>query len=114
MFGLAVGAIGIAPADFDAMLPAEFGSVLSEWRRDRETEHARLAALFRLHAAISVQPHCRKPVNPKDLFEIPGIDSGLEEQKPISREEAHERFLQLMKEREEQKDGQQVDHIDNL
>lgn len=87
--------------DFDRLLPSEFNAILECWRREQSQRESRTLAALRLHAAITVQPHCKKPVRPAELFEIPEIDR-LPESVPemkLTREERRRRFEELKKAR---------------
>lgn len=95
--------IGLRGDDFDGMTPAEYMATADAWRREREREYARQLSAIRLHAAICVQPHCRKTIRPADLFDIPDPDADVMQTEagstPMSREQRRERFEKLKKER---------------
>lgn len=83
--------------DFDGLLFPEFNSVLEQWRREQRRQGAYWLHGIRLHAAISIAPHCKKAPAPEELFEIPDIDRPATEK--LTREERKARYKQLKKQR---------------
>jgi hypothetical protein len=85
--------------DFDSCTPDEFGAILKEWRREQTRSEAAWLAGIRLHAAITIQPHCKKRLRPADLFAIPDIDNPgqANRSRGLTREERRQRFEDLKK-----------------
>lgn len=73
-------------SDFDSLLPSEFGEILAQWRKEQDRKETSWLAGIRLHAAICIQPYCRRGISPAELFNIPEIDN-----KPIASAELPER-----------------------
>lgn len=88
--------MGMSVDDFDRLLPEEFGAVLRQWRREQNRREASWLAGVRLHAAITIQPHCRKKIRPADLFDIPDVDTP-EDAPRLTREQKRARFEYLKK-----------------
>ena len=94
--------IGMGLADFDTLHPSEFRAVVDAWRHHEEECYSRTLAAIRVHATCCVQPHVKKRLMPRDLWQIPAVDEDPElnaGHEQLSKEEKKARFEQLKKQR---------------
>lgn len=95
--GYAVGVIGMRLDDFDAMTLREFEAVADAHREHHESLIRDAWERLRLHACISIQPHCKKKLTPKGLLSFPWDNKKSDDEVPqLSREEHEARFRRLV------------------
>lgn len=104
--GFALGAVGLRLDDFCRLTPGEFGSVIRAWREERESEMHGEWERTRMLATIAIQPHVKGTVTPERLLPFPWERKKEPEKKPVTREEAHARFLRLMAREKENQSSQ--------
>lgn len=92
MLGDALGNIGLSLDDFCALTPEEYAAVHKAWRERQEEAYRDEWERMRLLAAITVQPHCKKSVNPKKLIPFPWERPKKKKVEQVSREEAKKRL----------------------
>lgn len=100
LLGMALGCIGLSFDDFCILDYEEFESICSAWHENAEAAHRGEWERMRLLAAISIQPHVKKPIPPKKLLPLPWDDARRErkDKKPISTaEEGRKRFEVLIR-----------------
>lgn len=71
LYGLAVGEMGMRPGDFWEMTPGEFAAAAKAHRQAEERREHSEWERMRVHAAITIQPHCKGRINPRRLVPLP-------------------------------------------
>lgn len=90
--GLAVGRLGMSPGDLMRLTLPEFEAIVDESRRARESDHRDRWECMRMLATISIQPHTKKQLSPRELLPFPW------ERSASSQIEAQETPVQVDKE----------------
>ncbi len=63
--------MGMCPGDFRHFTPAEFEVVTSEFSADRQEQTRDRWECMRLLASITIQPHVRRKLTPRQLLPLP-------------------------------------------
>ncbi len=98
MLGIAVGCVGLSLDDFCRLYFEEFESVCKAWREMNDNQERQAWERTRILAAISIQPHVKKKITPKQLIPLPWDNN---KQKPksdepeLTKEELKARFEEL-------------------
>ena len=103
---MAIGAIGLSLTDFCCLTIDEWNEVHKAWiDRENQMQQAEWERLRTL-ATITIQPHCRKKIQAKQLLPFPWDNKPKKEsQNIVSRDiskEAYERRLKMLEEHEQQ------------
>lgn len=69
--GYAVGVIGMRLDDFCRLSPEEFSSVSEAFSHNQEQRVEDSWERMRLHAAITIQPHCKNRIRKEQLVPLP-------------------------------------------
>jgi len=75
--------MGMCPGDFRHFTPAEFEVVTSEFSADRQEQTRDRWECMRLLASITIQPHVRRKLTPRQLLPLPW-----DNKKPVIRNNA--------------------------
>ena len=94
--GVALGCVGLSFDDFCRLELIEFEHICRAWRDMAESDDRRRWERARVMAAITVQPHVRKPVNPATLLPFPWERKTTAPSAPVSRDEAAARLSALI------------------
>lgn len=99
LLGIAVGCIGMSRDDFDRCYFDEFDAICRAWREHEDAATRDAWERTRLLAAITIQPHVKKKVTPRQL--VQPWDSTAARQKQsapqLSPSERRKRFEKLIK-----------------
>lgn len=90
--------MGMAWSEFCAMTPEDLAPAVKAWAEDRRAESRERWEMVRQLACITIQPHCTKTLGARDVMRFPW-DGEDEEPDGPTREEAHERYRQLIRQR---------------
>ena len=71
LLGYAVGCIGMSRDDFCACYLDEFEAIAKAWRERQEIKSQELWEQCRMLATISIQPHVKRRITPKQLLPFP-------------------------------------------
>ena len=87
--------VGLSFHDFCLLTPVELEEVFRAWREHHERGSRDSWERMRLHAVMTMQPHCKKRLNARSLLPFPWEkrEAGPAESAAVSREEQRERFL---------------------
>ena len=89
--------MGLALDDFCRLSPEEFGVVCKAWHENQEALIRGDWERMRMHATITIQPHLKKKVTPRQVLPFPWEECKKKAEAPkVSAEEARKRFLSLM------------------
>lgn len=103
---MAIGSIGLSLTDFCCLTIDEWNEVHKSWL-DRENQFQKAEwERLRTLATITIQPHCRKKVNAKQLLPFPWDNEKpkKESKNIVSRDiskDAYERRLKMLEEHEQ-------------
>lgn len=98
MLGFAMGAIGMSLFDFKRMTPDDFIEACKAHSRAIGNAERSQWERARMIAAVTVQPHCKKKIDPQKLLPFPWDKKKAQpktEQK-ASREEIRARYKKLL------------------
>lgn len=93
--GVALGCVGLSFDDFCRLETVEFEHICRAWRDMAEGDDRRRWERARLMAAITIQPHVRKPVSPARLLQFPW-ERKTPAAPPVTRAEAADRLKSLI------------------
>lgn len=71
LLGYAVGVIGISLDDFGRLTYGEFQEIAKADRERREQEHRDNWERMRMHAVMTMQPHCKRRLTCKGVLPFP-------------------------------------------
>ncbi len=88
--------MGLALDDFCRLSPEEFGAVCKAWHENQEALIRGDWERMRMNATITIQPHLKKKVTPRQVLPLPWEGSKKKAEAPkVSAEEARKRFERL-------------------
>ncbi|MDE6754687.1 MAG: hypothetical protein K2J82_08775, partial [Muribaculaceae bacterium] len=71
LLGYAIGSAGMSLRDFEGFTLDELEAFLKAHRKSEEARRRDNWEMTRLHACMTMQPHCSKHLNPKTLLPLP-------------------------------------------
>lgn len=103
--GFCLGVVGMRLDDFMRLTPNEADAVCHSYNEAEEQRDRGAWERMRMLAAITIQPHVKKRISPKNLIQFPWenirkTDVERPQEPPISKEEAKARFLKIVKNNE--------------
>ena len=96
MLGIAIGCVGMSFHDFCLLTPDEFTAIVHEWQKCEEGKTRGAWERIRTLGAITIQPHVKKTITPKNLLPMPW-DSAPEGQKRQAPPSTKERFEEIVR-----------------
>lgn len=69
--GIAIGCVGMSFDDFCKCDHDEFRAICEAWRRKEENKNREEWERMRIMSAISIQPHVKNKITPKQLLPMP-------------------------------------------
>lgn len=84
--------------DFCRLTPEEAEEAFRAWRETREAEQRECWERMRLHAVMTMQPHCKKRLSPAMVLPLPWDKKtrGRKECAPVDKEEQKAMFLKRL------------------
>ena len=92
-----MGSVGLSLSDFCALTPGEWHEVCRCWRERHESVSRDAWERARWLGAVTVQPHVRKRLSPRDLLRLPWDEVAVRQDPRMSREERERRMADAIR-----------------
>ena len=89
--------MGLSLQDFCSLTPGEWHEVCRSWRERQESVSRDAWERTRWLGTVSVQPHVRKSLSPRDLLRLPWDEGTLRQEPRMSREERERRMADAIR-----------------
>ena len=97
LLGFGMGVVGLGYDDFCRLTIEEFSAICKSWHEAEEERQKGEWEMMRLHAVLTMQPHCKKKLIPANILPFPWDGAKNHQEPELTKEQSKKRLETLMK-----------------